>query len=796
MKRLAMYRLTLILLLVLSTGIAAADDAPLPSAMQSFFRKHCLRCHGPDKQEGKLRIDTLDPLDAGNDVEHWQTILDRLNLQEMPPEDEPQPSKAESEAARRWLTDSIKAAIARTARAEVVLRRLNRNEYDNTIRDLFGLTAFEGSRHLPEDDSDHGFDNNAEALVVSPLLMETYLEAADEVLRFGLAGYLGKLPTPERVELDPIDLATPKWKEPIVLPPTYRVVDGHLAFVTDRNPIRTPGIRPFPVNMEGLYRLRVRAHALRHTRGSALLGIDGGIVDNGKPARFNLGAHAIPNDRSVIVEVEQLLRPGETFRLRYINCDNEMPVLGGGDKARPNPKFVFEESSALIIESLEIEGPLYFSDRDRKRPLVLPENPEAAGLETVLSEFAAKAYRRPLAAGDLDTILALAKEAEVRDGFKEAVRVGLKAILCSPKFLFLEEPGETLDDYAIATRMSYFLWSSMPDSRLFELASQGKLGDPAVRAAEVRRMITDPKSQALAENFAGQWLQVRKVGENRPDEILYPEYNEWLEHDMIAEPLAFFGAVLHDPSLPVTTLLDAEFAMLNESLAELYDVRGVTGSQLRHVALPADSPRGGVLGMASIHTVTSNGTVSSPVVRGAWLLENILGTPPPPPPPDVPAIESDISGLTTIREQLAKHREIESCASCHTRIDPLGFALENFDVMGRWRTHYRARKENARPGARRQQWLDGLPVETQSELPGGTELTGVPSLKAYLKQRQKLFATCLTEKLMVYALGRSLAVADRPARDDIVAQIEARTFEYPLQELLTNIVNSKPFLSP
>lgn len=777
-----------------SPFVATAFDSTLPQPTKQFLEEHCLRCHGPEKQKGRFRIDTLGSLTDGHDLEHWQDMLDRMNLEEMPPEDEPQPSPSEAASVRNWLTETLDKAIESAASSEVVLRRLNRSEYDHTIRDLLGIEGFSGSRYLPEDDSAHGFDNNAATLVMSPLLLEMYMEAADEALRLGLAGFLDDVPEFQTQVLDPVDMATPKWIKPIRLSPRYRLHEGKLAMVSEQNQLRTPSVRFWPVSLEGNYRLRVKCYALRSEKETALLGIDGGVVDNGKPARFNLGAHGIPNNRSVTIEVEQYLREKETFRLRYINSDNTWATVGSGGNIEKNPDFKFDESSAIVIESLEVDGP-FFQDPRREWPLSLPANPEETGLERILTEFATRAYRRPTTQSDLTSILSFARDVEAAAGFKEAVKAGFQSILCSPKFLYLDESPGYLDEFAIASRLSYFLWSSMPDEELFQLAADGSLSDPSVRSAQVKRMIASPKSRAFVENFAGQWLHVRKVGENRPDSVLYPEYNEWLEQWVIAEPLQFFETILKAPQLSITEFLDSDFAVINEGLAKIYEIDEVKGSDLRRVSLKPEHRRGGVLGMSSLMSVTSNGTVSSPVVRGAWLLENILGTPPPPPPPDVPAIESDISGLSTIKEQLDKHREAEACAGCHAKIDPLGFALENYDVMGQWRQHYRIRKSSEPPRGRGPHWKDGAAVEANGMLGNGGELDGIDSLKTYLNERRPLFARCLTEKLLTYALGRHPSISDRPAIDAIVAKAEAAGFQLSLQDLLIEIANSKPFLT-
>jgi hypothetical protein len=370
--------------------------------------------------------------------------------------------------------------------------------------------------------------------------------------------------------------------------------------------------------------------------------------------------------------------------------------------------------------------------------------------------------------------------------------VGLKAVLVSPNFLFLRETPGRLDEFALASRLSYFLWSSMPDEPLLECAREGKLSDAGVLRDQVERMLADPKAAALTENFVGQWLGLRDIDFTEPSHILYPEYDEMLREAIVRETELFFTEVLrHDLSL--ANFVASDFSLLNGRLAKHYGIPGIEGSEFRKVNLPPESHRGGVLTMASVLKVTANGTSTSPVIRGAWVLDRILGTPPPKPPADVPAIEPDIRGATTIREQLAKHRRIESCAACHAEIDPPGFALESFDVIGGWRDNYRTTGsgESVTVDGRRMPYHKGKPVDPADVLPDGRQFANIDELKQLLLADKDQVARAMTGKLLTYATGQAPSAADQPAVEAIVGRI--RDKDYGLRTLVHEVVQSEVF---
>jgi hypothetical protein len=378
-----------------------------------------------------------------------------------------------------------------------------------------------------------------------------------------------------------------------------------------------------------------------------------------------------------------------------------------------------------------------------------------------------------------------------KQSFEKAVRVGLMAILISPDFLFMNEKPGKLDDFALASRLSYFLWSTMPDEELLALAEKGKLAQPETLHDQVERMLKHPKAAAFTENFVGQWLGLRDIDFTEPSFILYPEYDSMLRVAMVKETELFFAEVLKK-DLPLTNFVASDFTFLNARLAKHYGIAGVVGSEMRRVKLPSESHRGGVLTMASVLKVTANGTTTSPVVRGAWVLDRILGTPPPKPPPDVPIIEPDIRGATTIREQLAKHRAVASCAACHEKIDPPGFALESFDVIGGWRDNYRT-TGNGKPvvvDGRRMPYHEGKKVDP-SDVFNGAKFTNVDEFKQLLLKNKDQLARALAEKLLTYATGSLPGFVDRAAVDEIVKAVRAKN--YGFRTLVHEVVKSKVF---
>jgi hypothetical protein len=423
---------------------------------------------------------------------------------------------------------------------------------------------------------------------------------------------------------------------------------------------------------------------------------------------------------------------------------------------------------------------------------VVSENP-LPDAERILRQFARRAFRRPVTDEDIQPILARVRQRlEAGYTFEQAVRVGLKAVLVSPQFLFFREKDENgrLDDHALASRLSYFLWSSMPDEELFRLAADQKLHQPEVLRQQVERLLKDDKAAAFTREFTGQWLSLRAIDATMPDRTLYPEYDDSLKTAMLKETNLFFNELL-TRDLPLTNFIAADFTFLNERLAKHYGIPGVEGMDMQRVNLPAGSHRGGVMTMGSVLKVTANGTTTSPVLRGSWVLERILGTPPAKPPVDVEAIEPDIRGATTIREQLAKHRDVETCSGCHRKIDPPGFALESFDVIGGWRTHYRSLTNNGERDSQGRRVRPGPAVDPADVLTDGRRFRDIDEFKELLLTDKDQLARNLAEKLLAYSTGAEPAPLDRPQIDVIVKRVSEQGMGF--RTLIHEIVQSALF---
>jgi hypothetical protein len=472
------------------------------------------------------------------------------------------------------------------------------------------------------------------------------------------------------------------------------------------------------------------------------------------------------------------------------------------------------DGPGLVVQWVDAEGPLMdswppashvalFGDLEQKKMPkeddpdwreVVSQNP-LPDAERILRQFARRAFRRPVMEEDIQPILARVRQRlEAGYTFEQAVRVGLKAVLVSPQFLFFREQGPQeggrLDDFALASRLSYFLWSSMPDEELFRLAADQKLHQPEVLRQQVERLLKDPKAAAFTREFTGQWLSLRAIDATMPDRTLYPEYDDSLKSAMLKETNLFFNEVLTQ-DLPLTSFVASDFTFLNERLAKHYGIPGVEGMAMRRVTLPAGSHRGGVMTMGSVLKVTANGTTTSPVLRGSWVLERILGTPPAKPPVDVEAIEPDIRGATTIREQLAKHRDVEACAGCHKKIDPPGFALESFDVIGGWRTHYRSLTNNGERDSQGRRVRPGPAVDPADVLTDGRRFQNIDEFKQLLLTDKDQLARNLAEKLLAYSTGAEPAPLDRPQIDVIVKRVSEQGMGF--RTLIHEIVQSALF---
>jgi len=823
-----------------------------------FLNRYCIDCHGSTKPKGDFRVDALKIAKNEADAENWQLVLVNLQLGEMPPKDARQPKPAEVEQVTTWIQNELSRAAAelKGTVGEVVLRRLNRVEYENTIADLFDVHG-DFAVGFPEDLREHGFDNNGAALMLSAAQMQEYMKAADfilaraiapakrpetvsktltlhdgnrraiELTRKGLADRLAnfdrltpqeKANTRKMEEAAKADPESHGYRFPVLdngeLRPPKPTDGPHLdAVMTVQNYFSGEPQLGLPAG-RGWYRVKAVAYALKN---------------GGKPARLKFTVHEgysgkLPKAESVFaftdeqpreVEARYYLEPGD--RVVFTIMDGAPHSQGRTMIDQPGP--------FIAIRSFSIEGPMYeswppkghrtlFGDIDPAQP-----TPEKAA--AIAAHLAPKLFRRPVDAAAVAKYRSLFEKFTKTMKPDDALRGMLVAMLVSPRFLYHEEPPNGPDAYAIAARMSYFLWRSTPDDELLKAAGRGlgfqpdktrglgfqpdkpqgnadrqdaypTLLDANKRRAQAERMLADPRSQRFVKDFTGQWLRVREVGVMKANADLYPEYDAELEAAMRAETEQFIAEMFRR-DLPLANLIDSDWAMLNQRLAKHYGIEGVVGPDFRRVSLDkSKTVRGGLLTHASIHAVTSNGSTTSPVIRGAWMLEKFLGTPAPPPPPDVPAIEPDIRGATTIQEQLAKHRDIASCNSCHRKIDPLGFALENFDVIGGWRENYRALVE-PRPGARAK-LSDGPRVNSADEWEGVGQFNSFEEFRELVKTREDLVTQNLTHQLATFGLGRTPGFADRQPLKAIATNIQEK--KSGMKSLVLDLISSPVFASP
>ncbi len=784
---------------------AATPAVSLAQKIQPFFDQHCASCHAGDEKEGNFSVDLLTPkFDDHLNALRWEKVFDKIATGEMPPKKKARPPEHDRSAVVDWIGAQLKAESAQRYQAEgrAQRRRLNRVEHENTLRDLLSAEIRIASL-LPEDGRAHGFDTVDEALSMSTVQMEKYLEATDRALDVALGA---KAPAPFKRES--FTFITPEKSLAITRDRFERgllLEDSAVIFVT--NGENQPWfIREFGAPEPGRYKVRVTASAYQSEGKPLTMRIyDGYFLPGGSGKRIT-GYYEIPADKPTTVEAEVFLEsPRDTFRILPYDLPGRGNKAGQKDYRGPG----------LRVYGIEIEGPLEAAQwPPRSRTALLgdidPTKATEANAHAILRRFAPRAFRRPISDAELAPYLAFATDRLKAGGtFEQAVRAGLKSILVSPRFIMLDSSAGKLDGHALASRLSYFLWSTMPDEALLAAAVSGELTQPAKLRAEVDRMLRDPKAATFTKNFTDQWLELKQIDATTPDKQLYPEFDEWLQVSMIKETRDFFDEVLRN-DLSVLSFIDSDWGVFNQRLAEHYGLRDsknaplVTGLTHRRVTLPPGSHRGGVLTHGSILKVTANGTTTSPVIRGAWLLDRVLGTPIPPPPANVPAVEPDIRGATNIREQLAKHRELGACASCHIKMDPVGFALENYDVIGGWRDRYRilppedpnadAQAKKAKQQAKQEKrFAQGARIDSADTLPTGESFRDVDEFKRHILSRPEPIVRGLTEKLIIYGTGHAIEFSDRDAVEHIAQQ--AAKNNYGFRSLIHAVVQSDIFLN-
>lgn len=852
---------------VLLPGISRA--AP-PALTRAFLKTHCYTCHDTGTKEGGLDLEAL-PVDMNqaDTFRTWVKIHDKIQAGEMPPPEEERPPRIELDAYLNELDTALVAAdqARRGQQGRAVFRRMNRKEYENSLRDLLSLSGLKVQELLPEDGRAHGFNKVGTALDVSYVQMAKYMEAADVALDTAIAKYQ-EAPEVFQEKYYPAiegDMQNMLNHGDAVFLKNFKYDDSEFPLV--RTEILSEGKPPGefytalgahkqPV---GIFRHEDEGYLGRHDRFSALypgrykirLSAWSFYWDKGKvgasprphAVRLNvqrtgrlLGLFDAPSLTPTTHEIEIWLSRGESLQLTpaslWPKASVSKDVNGAAEFVGPGTAF----------DWLEIAGPLHeqWPPASHRRlfgdlPLVpLPKrggevepparpNPaewfptsgyNGAGKFTyatvestepivdagrLLADFLPRAFRRPVADEEVQRYVSIVKQRlQQKACFEDAMRTAYKAALCSPGFLFIKStPGQLASD-ELAARLSYFLWNSKPDEELTLLAQQDKLREPAVLRAQVERLLKDEKSTRFVEDFLDQWLDLREIYATTPDPGLYKEYHPLLGDSLLGETRAYFRELL-DKDLGISHVVDSDFAMLNQKLGDWYEIAGVEGTKFRRVELPPDSHRGGFMTHGSILKVTANGATTSPVKRGVWVLERILGKSPDPPPANVPAIEPDLKGAVTIREQLARHRADTNCAACHAQIDPPGFALESYDVMGGWRDRYRQTVPGEGAEMLKTQYegelpyhfFVGLPVDSTGKLATGRDFKGIEEFKTILLEDQRQLARNFVQQLLIYSTGTPVSYADREEVEQILDR--TRKAQYPMRSLIHEVVQSPLF---
>ncbi len=763
----------------LLAGAAGAQDTAsveFRREVAPVLAQRCATCHSDKASTANLNLEH-----PSGSPDLWRKVLDKVSAGRMPPPGAPALSKTERSILTAWIEKS--AGPSRASAGRVTSRRLNRVEYNNTVRDLLGVSLHPADE-FPLDDAGYGFDNIGDVLSVSPLLMEKYMAAARKLSRAAVYGE----PVPAR-PTKLIRFMSKKSQDdptPNALPYSYR---GAIY-----------GSFDFPATGEYELRMRVANYRPRGTVSERQreLARKHDLTDAEKREFTEENRRSDPPVKMVLTVdrapvLTEVVEGNIDFQYAHGESVARVKVKAGEHAFRASfPEFAGmahpldnvnrDGRRKLFIDYVDIVGPFQTAPapvESRRRVFICGEKtPECA--QRIIENLARGAYRRPATKEDTEKLVALAALVRREDSFDESIRVALQAILMSPRFLFRveREPATNtsaylLDDHDLASRLSYFLWSTMPDEELMRKADAGALRQPGALEAEALRMLRDSKADALVENFAGQWLGLRLLDRKKPDRAHFPEVDDELIDSMRRETLLFTRAIMHEDR-SVLDFIDGRFSFLNGILAHHYGFAGVAGEGFERVSFP-NGRRGGVVTQGSVLTLSSYATRTSPVLRGKWVLENLLGTPLPPPPPDIPALqEANLGTDASLRQRLDQHRANAACAVCHNQMDPIGFGLENYDASGAWRER------------------DGkFPIDSSGTLPGGASFTGPGELKQVLKLQSDLFARNLTEKMLTYATGRGVEVTDRATVDRVQRRLTESGYHF--STLVTEIVNSPAF---
>ena len=769
----------------------ASSSTESATAYRETLNRYCVTCHNQRLKTADLTLDTLDLTKIADSAETWEKVVRKLRTGTMPPQPARRPDHATYERLIAWLEGDLdRAAAARPNPGRPLLHRLNRAEYANAIHDLLALDV-DGASLLPPDDSAYGFDNISDVLGVSPSLQERYLSAArtigalavgDRDVAPGSDTFVIRQDLSQDQHIEGLPLGTVGG---ILVHHTFPL-DGEYTFQvklyrTNLNIVRGleyPHQIEFTVDGE-----RVHLAALGGKSDLASLFEKPTDTGDAVDARLRVRVHVTAGPHAIAVAF-----------IREPSVEDSVRLQGYLRSSVDN----FDWSGRPHMQTLAITGPFEATgpgDTPSRRRIFTCPPPsstsakasasaaETACAQQILSTLARRGYRKPVTDADLRPVLSFYDVGRRQGGFERGIQMGLERILASPQFMFRIErdPADVaagavyrISDIELASRLSFFLWSSIPDDELMKVASQGRLSNPTVLEQQVRRMLASDRSRTLVSNFAGQWLQLRNVRSVLPNSDEFPDFDDNLRQGFQRETELLFESIMREDR-NVLDLLRADYTFVNERLAEHYGIPNVYGSYFRRVSI-TDDARKGLLGQGSILALTSHAERTSPVLRGKWILDNIVGTPPPPPPPDVPTLKENEEGQKprTMREQMAEHRASPVCASCHKVMDPIGFALENFDAVGAWRTREA-----------------GGPIDASGELADGTKIDGVVTLRQALLSRPEVFVGTMTEKLLTYALGRGLDYHDMPVVRSIVRQ--AAVSDYRFSSLVMGIVNSVPF---
>ncbi|WP_182865166.1 DUF1592 domain-containing protein [Rhodopirellula sp. JC639] len=787
------------LVFAVASNLNAAENAssadPQRATRTEFVQQFCIDCHDQYTQEGDLNLEdlTFDPSDASN-RRRWVAIFDRVRSGEMPPEEGERPDQA---ALEDFLA-SIDAPLVDVLRQEtqtlgrVRSRRLNRTEYENTMHDLLGIDI-PLRDFLPEDTYHDGFATVARAQQISHHLLEKYLDAADAALEEAFGRALDGQRKPFSHTYSSAELGRKVGQRD-----PWHVGDKTIAWSATQ--VYHGRVPETEVKRTGWYRITLHdAHAVnvkseqgKLEQGQPAPGIwctvRTGVCFANAPMMYLAGifrADTTPRD----VSFDAWIRKGHLIearptdhtieRVRGTKLNN---YRGSTRDKRPMPKAPGLAYTSITMQSIHKAPPADAVARILFGKFDVSDDMTRDELARVVRRFATRAFRRPLTDDQWAPYLSLVDEdLDAGIGPRETLLRAYRTILCSPRFLYFNETPGGLDDHAIATRLSYFLWSTMPDETLRAAARAGELTDSTTRRRHVQQMLDDPRTERLIDALADQWLNLREIDFTTPDAGLYPEFDETLQQSMVDETHAFLAKLIRD-DLPAANLIDSDFAMLNERLAKHYGIPDVHHEQIKAVSLPPDSHRGGLITQGSILKVTANGTTTSPVIRGAFINERILGVEIPPPPDNVPAIEPDIRGAVSIRDQLEKHSNQTSCAACHIKIDPPGFALENYDVTGGWRTRYRNSRNKK----------SGLPVDPHHQTADGEAFQDIEQFKQIILRDPAQIARNFTHQLTTYSTGAPVSFSDRIVVEEILEQ--TRPNQYGIRSLIHAVVDSPLFL--